>query len=51
MPTDVVALVQEVIPQLEARGLRKPRTAAVDTAPARRTTRRTPARQRSHATA
>ncbi|UFU07878.1 hypothetical protein [Ruania halotolerans] len=51
VPTDVVALVQEVIPQLEARGLRKPRAAAVDQAPARRVTRRTPARQRSHATA
>ncbi|UFU01950.1 LLM class flavin-dependent oxidoreductase [Ruania suaedae] len=36
VPTDVVALVQDVVPLLQARGLRGPRAAAVETAAAGR---------------
>lgn len=47
VPTDVAALVQEVVPALEARGLRKPRQAAVDRpAAGRRSTARVSARAR-----
>ncbi len=38
VPTDVVALVQEVLPALEARGLRRPRRAKVDRQAGPRTT-------------
>ncbi|QOR69450.1 LLM class flavin-dependent oxidoreductase [Ruania alkalisoli] len=51
VPTDVVALVNEVVPQLEARGLRKPRTATVQTAPAAGRRQRVAAPTRVRATA
>ena len=47
VPTDVAALVQEVVPALVSRGLRKPRRAAVDRpAAARRAAARVPVRTR-----